>query len=106
RPPPHRPAARPTALTALGTALGLTSTPPGEWTSESARHLARARLRARRGLVTAIAVPTALLALLGAVMAGWYVYVTLNSVLPPGDYAELRVGAPRAEVVKTLPPRQ
>ena len=78
----------------------------GEWTSESARHLDRVRRQVRRGLITAIAVPAALMAVLGAVMAGYYVYVTLNSVLAPGDYAALRVGDPQVRVTRVLPPME
>ncbi|MFF4234336.1 sensor histidine kinase [Actinomadura geliboluensis] len=80
--------------------------PPGEWPSESALHLARERLQVRRGLITAITVPIALMAALGAVMAGYYIYATLNSVLPPADYAALRVGTPQHQVEQTLPRRQ
>ncbi|MCQ0013143.1 histidine kinase [Actinomadura madurae] len=116
----------PTGRDALRTALGLTPpgpTPsshatsssraaPGEraseglWASESARHLARKRRQARRGLITAIAVPTALMAFLGALMLGYHVYATLNSVLPPDDYAALRVGTPQDRVEEALPPRE
>ncbi|MFB4310246.1 sensor histidine kinase [Actinomadura sp. GTD37] len=88
------------------TAPGPPTNPPGEWPSESARHLARERLQVRRGLITAIAVPAALMAALGTVMAGYYIYATLNSVLPPADYAALRVGTPQHHVEQTLPPMQ
>ncbi|WP_067803423.1 sensor histidine kinase [Actinomadura formosensis] len=80
--------------------------PPGEWTSESARLLGRERRQVRRGLITAIAVPTALMAALGALMAGYYIYAALNSVLPPADYAALRVGTPQHQVEQTLPPME
>ncbi|MGP4028204.1 sensor histidine kinase [Actinomadura sp. 3N407] len=103
-----RPASRPasTAATALRAALGLTVPPPGEWPSESARHLARERRQVRRGLITAIAVPAALMTAIGALMAGYYIYATLNSVLPPADYAALRVGTPQDRVRDTLPPME
>ncbi|MFD0690238.1 sensor histidine kinase [Actinomadura fibrosa] len=111
------------SATALMTALGLVSTGPnpghpgrgavpgaiggsGEWLSESARHLARERRQVRRGLITAIAVPAGLIAALGAVMAGYYVYVAVNSVLPASDYAALRVGDGRARVERVLPPME
>ncbi|MEU4824996.1 histidine kinase [Actinomadura sp. NPDC023710] len=97
--------ARPTARDALRTALGLTPA-AGEWPSESARHLARERRQVRRGLITAIAAPTALMAILGAIMAGYYVFVTLNSVLQPADYGALAVGDPQHRVEQTLPPMQ
>ncbi|GAA1882695.1 sensor histidine kinase [Actinomadura bangladeshensis] len=87
-------------------APGTPPAPPGEWPLESALHLARERLQVRRGLITAITVPIALMAALGAVMAGYYIYVTLNSVLPPADYAALRVGTPQHQVEQTLPRRQ
>ncbi|WP_206699956.1 histidine kinase [Actinomadura sp. RB99] len=74
--------------------------------SESARHLERERRQVRRGLITAIAVPAALIAALGAVMLGYYAYATLNSVLPPADYAALRVGDTRDHVEPLLPPVQ
>lgn len=74
--------------------------------SESARHLERERRQVRRGLITAIAVPAALIAALGAVMLGYYTYATLNSVLPPADYAALRVGDTRDHVERLLPPVQ
>ncbi|GAA4226642.1 histidine kinase [Actinomadura meridiana] len=93
----------PTARTALRTALGLTTPAPGHWPSESARRLDHKRRQVRRGLITAIAVPTGLMAVLGAIMAGYYIFATLNSVLPPGDYAALRVGAPQTTVEDALP---
>ncbi|MFD0904596.1 sensor histidine kinase [Actinomadura sediminis] len=99
---------------AAGSALRATfGLPPGTGTrpgtgpvSESARSLERARRRVRRGLITAIVVPAALLALLGAVMAGHHVYVTLNSVLEPDDYRALRVGTAQDTAERTLPSMQ
>lgn len=98
--------AGPTARDALCTALGLTPAAAGEWPSESARHLARERRQVRRGLITAIAAPTALMAVLGAIMAGHYVFVTLNSVLRPADYGAMAVGDPQHRVERALPPMQ
>ncbi|MEV3924757.1 sensor histidine kinase [Actinomadura coerulea] len=102
--------AAPTARDALRAALGLTpaaaAPAAGEWPSESARHLARERRRVRRGLITAIAAPAALMAVLGAIMAGYYVFVTLNSVLLPADYGALSVGDPQHRVERALPPMQ
>ncbi|MBO2460884.1 histidine kinase [Actinomadura violacea] len=74
--------------------------------SESARHLERERRQVRRGLITAIAVPAALIAALVAVILGYYTYATLNSVLPAADYAALRVGDTREHVEPLLPPVQ
>ncbi|OLT20500.1 hypothetical protein BJF79_47255 [Actinomadura sp. CNU-125] len=106
-PAPHHPPAAPasTAGTPLRATFGLPSAPgtAPEPLSESARYLERARRRVRRGLITAIAVPAALLAALGAVMVGHHIYVTLNSVLEPADYRALRVGADQNAVEQTLP---
>ncbi|WP_207400848.1 sensor histidine kinase [Actinomadura roseirufa] len=79
---------------------------PGEWASESARHLARERRQVRRGLIIAVAVPAGLITVLAAVMIGYFGYVTLNSVLKPGDYAALRVGDAQPEVERVLPPME
>ncbi|GAA3956215.1 histidine kinase [Actinomadura viridis] len=81
-------------------------TPPPRTQTESARRLARERRQVRRGLVTAIAVPTGLVAALSAVMVGYYAFVTLNSVLPPSQYAALRPGTEQATVQRTLPPKE
>jgi signal transduction histidine kinase len=71
--------------------------------SESARHLDAVRRRARRGLITAIAVPVTLTAVVSVIMFGVYIYATANAVLPPGDFADLRVGQSRADVKRHLP---
>ncbi|RFS83857.1 hypothetical protein D0T12_16715 [Actinomadura spongiicola] len=105
-PAPPAPAAGHATGPVAWTGSDLTDTRPGEWASESARHLADERRRLRRGLITAIAVPTGLMAVIGGIMVGYYVYVTLNSVLPPADYAALRVGAAQATVQDTLPRMQ
>jgi hypothetical protein len=46
------------------------------------------------------------MALLGAIMAGYYIYAALNSVLPPADYAALRIGQPQHQVEQVLPRMQ
>ncbi|GLW67370.1 two-component sensor histidine kinase [Actinomadura rubrobrunea] len=71
--------------------------------TESARRLAGQRRRLRQSLVHAIAVPSALLAALSTVMVGYYVYRTLNSVLPPSDFAALRIGDDQARTARKLP---
>ncbi|WP_067472640.1 sensor histidine kinase [Actinomadura hibisca] len=83
-----------------------TATAPTAAGSESAQRLADERRRLRQHLITAITVPTALLIALGAVMAGYYVYVTVNSVLEPADYAALRPGQDRARVERVLPAKE
>ncbi|RKS73521.1 signal transduction histidine kinase [Actinomadura pelletieri DSM 43383] len=111
----HLPTVPPTTAPTSGTSPGSATVPAsgpatgpaaGEWASESARHLADERRRVRRGLITAIAVPTGLMSVIGAIMVGYYIYVTLNSVLPPADYAALRLGTAQATVQTTLPPMQ
>ncbi|GAA4674651.1 sensor histidine kinase [Phytohabitans rumicis] len=62
--------------------------------------------QARRGLITAIAVPAALGAALGATAIGYYVYATTGSVLTPREYATLSVGTDRAAAERVLPRRQ
>jgi hypothetical protein len=46
------------------------------------------------------------MAALGTAMAGYYVFVTLNSVLPPAGYAALTVGTTQDRAEKTLPPME
>ncbi|MBO2454717.1 two-component sensor histidine kinase [Actinomadura barringtoniae] len=69
----------------------------------TARRLASERRQVRRGLITAITVPAALVAFLSAIMLGYYAYSTLNSVLAPADYNALRTGQPRADIERVLP---
>lgn len=47
-----------------------------------------------------------LVALLGAVVLGWYVVAAARSTLRPDDFAALRVGAPRTGAEAVLPPAQ
>ncbi|KAB2349043.1 sensor histidine kinase [Actinomadura rudentiformis] len=70
---------------------------------ETAWRLDHGRRRLRRGLITAIAVPAGLVAVLSAIILGYYAYATLNSVLPPEEYEALRVGQPRTQVEEVLP---
>ncbi len=74
--------------------------------SESAAHLASGRRRVRRGLAAAVAVPAVLLTLLGAIMAGYHLYVTYSSVLPPADYRAAALGRTPGELAPLLPSRQ
>ncbi|HEU5160345.1 MAG TPA: histidine kinase [Streptosporangiaceae bacterium] len=75
----------------------------GPGRTESADQLARAQQRVRRGLIAAVATTAGLIACLGAVMAGYYVYMTANSVLAPDQYQRLRIGQDRAQVEAVLP---
>ncbi|WP_106399693.1 sensor histidine kinase [Actinocorallia populi] len=74
--------------------------------SESAAHLASGRRRVRRGLAAAVAVPAVLLALLGAIMAAYHLYVTYASVLSPADYRRVELGRTPGELDPLLPSRQ
>jgi hypothetical protein len=62
--------------------------------------------QARRGLITAVAVPVALGAVLGGTAVAYYAYATANSVLPPADFARLSVGMDQAAVERMLPDRE
>jgi signal transduction histidine kinase len=68
--------------------------------SESAHQLARARQRVRRVLITAIGTSVGLIGSLGA---GFYVYMTFNSVLEPTQFQRLAVGQDRTQVEAVLP---
>lgn len=72
-------------------------------TSQTRRVHDEARRRARRRLVAAVAVPTALG--LGAVAAGFAMlaWIGANTVLPPEHYGQLSVGSDRAQVEQVLP---
>lgn len=61
---------------------------------------------ARRGLITAVAVPIVLGALIGGTALAYYAYATANSVLPPDEYARLAVGMAQDEVERMLPDRE
>jgi hypothetical protein len=62
--------------------------------------------RARRGLITAVAVPVVLGAVLGGTAVAYYVYATTHSVLAPDRYTRLDVGMDRAAVERVLPDRE
>ncbi|MFJ2027833.1 sensor histidine kinase [Streptomyces sp. NPDC087897] len=66
----------------------------------------RARQGVRRTLLTALAVPSAVGAVLLAVVGTWETVAASRSVLDPRDYARLRVGQDRSEVRTVLPDRQ
>ncbi|WP_281894977.1 sensor histidine kinase [Phytohabitans aurantiacus] len=83
---------------------GTVAPPPVETASADRRRLAQRR--ARRGLVTAVAVPAGIGAVLGAVAIGYYVYATTSAVLTPRDYAALTTGQDLATVEQVLPRRE
>jgi signal transduction histidine kinase len=75
----------------------------GPGRTESADQLAHARRRVRRGLFSVVATAAGLIAAVGAAMAGYYVYVTVNSVLEPDQFQRLWIGQDRAQVESVLP---
>jgi hypothetical protein len=74
--------------------------------SATADERADVRRRARRGLITAIAVPTVVGAVVGVVALGYYLVAGYSSVLPPEEYETLRIGQDEAEVERLLPALQ
>ncbi|MEU0090096.1 histidine kinase [Kribbella sp. NPDC006257] len=61
------------------------------------------RRRARRGLITAVAAPLAVGAVIGVVALGYYLVVGYNSILEPAQYEKLELGQSVAEVEELLP---
>lgn len=64
------------------------------------------RRNARRGLITVVAAPLALGAIVGVVAIGYYLVVGYNSILRPSQYDGLRLGQSLPEVEKLLPSMQ
>ncbi|MEU5579203.1 histidine kinase [Streptomyces huasconensis] len=71
---------------------------------ESVRRQARIRRSARWRFAAALAVPAAVAAVF-LPSAAYLAYQLTGSVLSPSRYEEMRVGAPRAELVRLLPRR-
>ncbi|WP_144390244.1 sensor histidine kinase [Marinactinospora thermotolerans] len=74
--------------------------------TESALRRARVHRRLRRDLVTMTVLPAALSLTLVGTFAGYAAVATASSVLPPEDYARLRIGQPAASVEEVLPRMQ
>ncbi|ONI73588.1 two-component sensor histidine kinase [Kribbella sp. ALI-6-A] len=64
------------------------------------------RRRARRGLITALLVPTVLGAAIGVIALGYYLVAGYNSVLRPERFDALRIGQSLDEVEPALPRMQ
>jgi signal transduction histidine kinase len=62
------------------------------------------RRRARRGLLTMIALPAALGGFILVALLGAFLYTRLNSALWPADFDRLQVGQTRAAIEPVLPP--
>ncbi|WP_350276512.1 ATP-binding protein [Kribbella sp. HUAS MG21] len=67
---------------------------------------ATVRRSARRGLITAIAAPVLLGAIVGVVALGYYLVAGYSSILRPAQYDALVIGQSEAEVAKVLPRMQ
>lgn len=74
--------------------------------SATADERATVRRNAQRGLVTVIAAPVLLGAVVGVVALGYYLLVGYNSILRPSAYDQLRLGQSVAEVEEVLPAMQ
>jgi signal transduction histidine kinase len=64
---------------------------------------ATVRRSARRGLITAIAAPLILGAVIGVVALGYYLIAGYSSILRPGQYDALTIGQSEDDVRKVLP---
>ncbi|MFC6157136.1 sensor histidine kinase [Kribbella jiaozuonensis] len=67
---------------------------------------ATVRRSAQRGLITAIAAPLLLGAVVGAVALGYYLVAGYSAILRPAQYDELSIGQSEADVAKVLPRMQ
>jgi signal transduction histidine kinase len=82
------------------------TTPPAPPPPSIVRELPARRRRIRRSLVVAVMVPLLTGAVLSGALMGWETLSASRAVLPPGDYARLRIGQDRSEVAGLLPARQ
>ncbi|MGW0394918.1 sensor histidine kinase [Streptomyces sp. NPDC003042] len=78
--------------------------PPGR--SHSGAALSRARTRLRRDVRRAARVPVLIGAGIVALLVGLYVFTSALTSLDPGNYARIRLGQPRVELVSVLPERR
>ncbi|NUR96254.1 MAG: two-component sensor histidine kinase, partial [Kribbellaceae bacterium] len=72
----------------------------------AAAERATVRRSARRGLITAIAAPVLLGALISAVALGYYLVAGYSAILRPAEYQAIHVGQAEEEVAKVLPRMQ
>lgn len=82
--------------------------PEPEVPAESATADERATVRrnAQRGLITAVAAPVAIGAVVGLVALGYYLVVGYSSILRPVDYEAIQLGQSADQVEKVLPAMQ
>ena len=74
--------------------------------SATADERATVRRKARRGLITVVAAPVVLGAVVGVVALGYYLIAGYNSILRPNEYDALELGQNLAEVERVLPSMQ
>ncbi|WP_433169070.1 sensor histidine kinase [Kribbella sp. CA-247076] len=74
--------------------------------SSAAAERATVRRTVRRGLITAVAAPVVLGAVVGVIAMGYYLIAGYSSILRPGVYEGLTIGQPEHEVEKVLPAMQ
>ncbi|WP_020384749.1 sensor histidine kinase [Kribbella catacumbae] len=82
--------------------------PEPEVPAESATADERATVRrnARRGLITVVAAPVAIGAVVGLVALGYYLIVGYSSILRPADYQMIQLGQSADQVEQHLPAMQ
>ncbi|WP_112240003.1 sensor histidine kinase [Kribbella monticola] len=80
--------------------------PEPEQSTPAAAERDTVRRRARRGLITAIAAPLAVGALVGVVALGYYLIAGYSSILKPEQYDRIELGQSLDEVEKVLPAMQ
>jgi signal transduction histidine kinase len=80
--------------------------PEAPTASATADEHATVRRRARRGLITAVAAPLGIGAVVGVVALGYYLVAGYSSILQPEAYDTLRIGQTVDEVEQVLPAMQ
>ena len=80
--------------------------PEAPTASATADEHATVRRRARRGLITAVAAPLGLGAIIGVIALGYYLVAGYSSILQPEAYDTLRIGQTFDEVEQVLPAMQ
>ncbi|TDD21852.1 two-component sensor histidine kinase [Kribbella turkmenica] len=74
--------------------------------SAAAAERATVRRSVRRGLITAVAAPLILGAVIGVIAVGYYLIAGYSSILRPPEYDDLTIGQSEHEVEKVLPAMQ
>lgn len=69
-------------------------------------HLELPRMRASRSLVSVLVAPLVILVVTAVALAGYFTFVTVASVLTPGEFEEIHVGQPQSQAEEILPPTE